>query len=354
MNIAIIGAGNGGQTMAAHLTMEGHKISLYDINEKIISEISKKGGIQCEGVINGFVPVEPTTNIRQAIEDAEIIMCTTNANAHENVAESIAPYVQDNQIILIFPGYWGALEFSKVLENKARNKRIYIGETESLIYTCRYIRPGHVNVRSIKQNLEFATYPSEDVLEVKSRLEKIYPQLLPQESVLRTTLNNVNPIFHTPITLLNTGRIESEGDFYFYPEGATPSVVNVIEKIDQERLALGEALGVKLSSSLELLQRFYNVNEKTLYKAINKNKAYQTGKAPTTLQYRYIYEDIPYGLVPISELGKALDVPTICTDLLIDLAEIVVNKDLRSMGLNLKKLEFDELTKEEIVEFLNY
>ncbi|WP_158735633.1 NAD/NADP-dependent octopine/nopaline dehydrogenase family protein [Alteribacillus sp. YIM 98480] len=354
MNIAIIGAGNGGQTMAAHLTMEGHLVSLYDINKKLVSDLNELGGIQCEGVINGFVPIEATTNIQQALEGAEVIMCTTNANAHERVAKSIAPFIQDNQIVLIFPGYWGALEFSQVLEQYENNKRIFIAETESLIYTCRYMRPGYVNVRSIKQQLEFATYPSEDVYEVKKRLESVYPQLTPQKSILNTTLNNVNPIFHTPITLMNAGRIESEGDFYFYPEGATPSVVNVIEKVDQERLMLGKAIGVELASALELLHRFYNVNEKTLYDGINKNKAYQRGKAPTTLKYRYIYEDIPYGLVPMSELGKALDVETPCIDLLIDLAEVAVNEELRSKGINMEKLGLGNVTRGEIVEYLNY
>lgn len=61
-----------------------------------------------------------------------------------------------------------------------------------------------------------------------------------------------------------------------------------MEKLEAERLALGKAIGVELSSSLELLHRFYSVQENTLYEAINKNKAYQAGKAPTTLKYRCI------------------------------------------------------------------
>ncbi|MEJ8766081.1 MULTISPECIES: NAD/NADP-dependent octopine/nopaline dehydrogenase family protein [unclassified Oceanobacillus] len=354
MNIAIIGAGNGGQTMAAHLTLEGHKVKLYDINENLISELNNVGGIHCDGMIKGFAPVEATTNLIETLEDAEVIMCTTNANSHSKVAESVAPYVQDGQVILIFPGYWGALEFSEVLDRAGNNKRVYVAETESLIYACRYNKPGYVTVRGVKEKLEFATYPSEDVGQVKSKLEKIYPQLLPKKSVIRTSLNNVNPIFHTPITLMNVGWIESEKDFYFYPEGASPSVVRVMEKLEAERLALGKTIGVELSSSLELLHRFYGVKENTLYEAINKNKAYQTGKAPTTLKYRYIYEDIPYGLVPISELGTALDVLTPCTDLLIDLAEIAVGEDLRESGVKLERFGLKDMTKGEIIELLNY
>ena len=32
MNIAVIGAGNGGQTMAGHLAIMGYEVSLYDID----------------------------------------------------------------------------------------------------------------------------------------------------------------------------------------------------------------------------------------------------------------------------------------------------------------------------------
>lgn len=40
MKIAIIGAGNGGQTMAGHLSLEGHETWLYDIDRKKIKIIS--------------------------------------------------------------------------------------------------------------------------------------------------------------------------------------------------------------------------------------------------------------------------------------------------------------------------
>lgn len=150
---------------------------------------------------------------------------------------------------------------------------------------------------------------------------------------------------------MNIGWIESEKDFYFYPEGVSPSVVRVMEKLEAERLALGKAIGVELSSSLELLHRFYSVQENTLYEAINKNKAYQAGKAPTTLKYRCIWR-YSYGLVPISELGTALEVPTPCTDLLIDLAEMVVSEDLRGMGIKLERFGVKDMTKGEIIELL--
>lgn len=49
MKIAIIEAGNGGQAMAGHLAMQGHKVSLYDINAEKIATLRKTGRIKLEG-----------------------------------------------------------------------------------------------------------------------------------------------------------------------------------------------------------------------------------------------------------------------------------------------------------------
>jgi opine dehydrogenase len=352
LKFTIIGAGNGGQSMAAHLTLLGQEVVLYDIQAELINKIKDYGGIKAEGVFEGFAAVHATTDLELAMSEPEVIMVTTTGTAHKHVARSIAPYLKDGQIIMIFPGYWGALEFRNIFSELGMSKDVYVAETESLIYTCRYIEPGHVRVRKVKESLEFATLPASDAEFVKEKLKNVYPQLVPTDSVLTTTLNNVNPIFHVPILLLNTGRIESEGDFYFYPEGATPSVVNLMEELEKERLEIGKSLNINLSTCLELLNRFYDVEETTLYEGLQKNPAYQTGKAPTTLNYRYIYEDIPYGLYPIVKLGEKLGVKTPTANLLIDLASLIRKENLRANGLELSDLGLADKTPEEIVEYL--
>ncbi|HBZ09944.1 MAG TPA: NADP transhydrogenase subunit alpha [Bacillus bacterium] len=352
MKFTIIGAGNGGQSMAAHLALLGYEISLYDIQDSLIESINEKGGIKVEGVIHGFAPLKATTDLEIAMQDTDIVMITTTGTAHKAVARSIAPYLQDEQVILILPGYWGALEFRNVFNQIGMSKKVYVSETESLIYTCRYIEPGHVRIRKIKESLEFSALPASDSVIVKERLKEVYPQLVMAGSVLVTTLNNCNPVFHVPITLLNAGRIESNEEFFFYPEGATPSVVNVMEEVDKERLNIGRQLGVELTPALDLLRRFYQVEGDTLYEGIQRNLAYQTGKAPTTLNYRYIYEDIPYGLHPMVKLGEKLRVNMTCSNLLIDMASYLMKENLRAGALDLSDLGLAEMSSVEMVEYL--
>lgn len=117
-------------------------------------------------------------------------------------------------------------------------------------------------------------------------------------------------------------------------------------------MEIGQKLGFNLSSCLDLLERFYGVQEPTLYEAIQKNPAYKTGKAPTTLNYRYIYEDIPYGLIPMAALGEKLGVNMDCSNLLVDLASCVMDEVLRKHALLLEDLVIRGMDGEEMVGYL--
>ena len=353
MKFTIIGAGNGGQSMAAHLTSIEQDVILYDVQTDLIAAINERGGIKAEGVVEGFfASVEATTDLEKAMKDTDVIMVTTTGPAHKHVAKAIVPFLQDEQTIMILPGYWGALEFRNVFKEAGCEKNVYVAETESLIYTCRSIEPGYVRIRKIKEGLEFATLPAVDGEKVKSQLMDVYPQLKLTDSVLTTTLNNTNPVFHVPITLFNAGRIEAEGDFYFYPDGATPSIVQIMEKLEEEKRQIAEKLQIDLATCQDLLARFYQVEEKSLYEALQKNPAYQTGKAPTTLNYRYIYEDIPYGLYPLVKLGEQLGVEMKTSKLLIETAELLVDKDLQKDGLELSDLGLADMSGDEMKQYL--
>ena len=152
MKVAILGAGNGGQAIAGYLAMHNYDVALYDIAEEKINELKTLGGIQLEGRIEGFGKVACiTTDIAEAVRGAEIVMVTTVANAHRAVAKSIAPYIEEGQVIILNPGRTcGALVFKQTLNESGCTKRYYLGEAQTLVYACRVIENGHVNVIGIK------------------------------------------------------------------------------------------------------------------------------------------------------------------------------------------------------------
>ena len=139
--IAIIGAGQGGQAIAGFLGMKGFEVSLWDRSSDILKDIKILGGIKLTGKINGFGEVvETTCSIAKAIKNAFAIMVVTTADAHDEIALSLAKHLENKQTIILNPGRtFGALYFkhflNKVLKNN--NTKIYIAEAQSLIFACR-------------------------------------------------------------------------------------------------------------------------------------------------------------------------------------------------------------------------
>jgi opine dehydrogenase len=128
-----------------------------------------------------------------------------------------------------------------------------------------------------------------------------YPQFIDGVSVLHTGMNNMGAIFHPALTLLNAGRIEStHGDFEFYIEGVTPSVARVLEVLDRERVTVAAALGIRARSAMEWLKLAYDATGEDLNEAIHNQSGYYGIKAPSTLNHRYIFEDVPMSLVPLA------------------------------------------------------
>ena len=67
--------------------------------------------------------------------------------------------------------------------------------------------------------------------------------------------------------------------------------------------------------------------------------AYEAIDAPETLDHRYIFEDIPCGLVPLEALGKILNIDMRYTGLVIDLASALMELDFRETGRNLRNFD---------------
>jgi len=155
---SVIGGGNGGQSLSAHLALLGYHVRLYDIFEDTIESIRNRGGIEISGAVNGFGKIElATTDIAEAIDGVDIIMIVTPAIAHREIAVHCAPHLSNGQIIFIHPGSTGgALEFTKVLRDQNCDKTVTVAESNSLLYACRSQQPGLTTIFAVKKELMVA------------------------------------------------------------------------------------------------------------------------------------------------------------------------------------------------------
>lgn len=354
MRIAVIGAGNGGQAIAGYAALKGYEVSLFDRNKTKVKELQLKGSIELRGQIKGVGYISHfTSNIGEAVADADIVMVTTIANAHAEVAKAMAPYIQDGQIIILNPGRTcGALVFKQALNEAECNCRYYLGEAQTLVYACRIIENGVVNVIGVKDDVLLAALPASDTDHIIKKINLLYPCFIKTDNVLRTGLENIGAIFHPCVCLFNAATIERQNEFYFYRD-MTDQVATFIEKFDAERLAVGKAYGIELLGVREWIKFAYNDTEgDTLCERMRNNPAYYDIKGPGSIFTRQLTEDIPTGVLPIMELGKAAGVPTPLFWSMISVIESLLDMDFHTEGRSLKNLGLEGMNKEEIVKYI--
>ncbi|MBI5030163.1 MAG: NAD/NADP octopine/nopaline dehydrogenase family protein [Chloroflexi bacterium] len=343
--IAILGAGNGAHAFAGDLAMRGYPVRLYNKFANEIVDLQLARGVKCEGVIEGFGALElVTTDIAPVIADADFILVVVPASAHAFMAEACAPHLRDHQVIILNPGRTGgALEFRSVLNRLGVKARVFVGEAQTLLYTCRISGPARVKISSVKNRVTLAAFPAHDTQPVLERLNPLYPQFIAAADVLETGLDNIGAMFHPTTTILSVGRIESGVPFEFYRD-MTPSIAHFIEVMDAERLAVAKAFGIQAQSACEWLARSYEgIVGDTLYERIQSNVAYRGIAAPRSIDTRYIWEDVPTGLVPMVALGQIAHVPMPACEGLAKVACALQGRDFWQAGRNARQLGIEGL-----------
>ena len=125
-------------------------------------------------------------------------------------------------------------------------------------------------------------------------------------------------------------------------------MAKILEAIDKERVAVAEKLGIRLLSAREWLYLTYDASGKNLYEAIQESSGYKGINAPSNINHRYIFEDVPMSLVPLYSIGQmlGLNMPTIKS--IIDFACIMHDKDYFKIGRTVESLGLSGMSVKDI------
>jgi len=343
--IAIIGAGIGGLYLIAELGVAGFKLRLHDIDDSKLSEIRARGGVDVEGERGGFAAVDRlTTDLPSAVDDADTIIVVTGGNAQAVVARSLAPLVRDGQVILLIQGNTGgSLIVRRALYDAGCRAEVDVAEMDNYPYSCWRRSPTRIRPIVRKRWLQIATFPGNRIGAVFPRLSPLFPEAVAAPNSLYTGLTNANAMLHVANCVANAGRIESEDSYKFYAEGVTPAVAQLYEAINAERVAVAAALGASVPSLDDWFERVYGVRGATLVETCqqltyNSDGPYQATGTPKSLDHKFITEDVPTGLIPMSALGAAAGVSTPAINALVELARKMTGKDFAAEARTLERL----------------
>lgn len=347
----VMGAGHGGLAMAGHLGLMGFEVRLYNRSIQRLTAIQARGGIEITGdEVDGFGKVVlATDNPQEAVTGADVIMVVVPATAHEAIASACAPHLKDGQIIVLNPGRtFGALAFRQALIQAGCEADVMLAETQTFLYAARIMDPGEVRIFRVKNSVPLATLRAHRIPECLRIVRKAFPQFVPGDNVFKTGFNNIGSIFHPAIMLMNTGWVEDVADFEFYHQGVTPAVGHILEQLDAERVAVASALGFQAITAREWLYYAYDAIGSDLRSAMRANLGYRGIQAPHRMDMRYLTEEVPCSLVPMSSIGKKFGVAVPLMDCLITMACAMNDHDYIGEGRTVERLGIADMDLKQI------
>ena len=352
MKISILGAGNAGCAVAADLTMKGHEVTLiktsHSMHDDNFAFLEANNGLM---TLNEFGEIK-SANIHKVTRDieeirgADIVVIYIQTRFHESLIQRVVPYLEDDQILLINPGY---LSTAYVL--KYCSKNIIIAEAESSFIDGRIMEPGlfRVGFRNVRNPI--GIYPKARRDEAIAKLDQMQERFVYLNSVIEAALHNPNLIVHTVGSVMSIPRIEkSHGDFCMYHEAYSrdnPATWRILEALDAEKMGVLEKLGFPPMRYVDACKYRNSLDESMDAKEVFLDYADMDTRAngPTQVYSRYISEDVPQGLVMLEALGSELGVRTPIASGLIDIASAALGRDLRAEGRTPEKLGRENIQK---------
>ena len=358
MKVAILGSGNGACAMAFEWARAGHDIYMFDFPQfdRQIKAIAAAGGIYSEGEMDGFQPVKYAGHdIETCLKDAPLVFAVGPAYATEPFGKACAPYAKAGQIFVVCPSScMGAIIFKNALGLKFEDNSVIVSDTSTLPYAVRIIGDGKIAVYNrLKAGYKVATLPSSQNDMVYDLLKPVHDGIEKAKNIMETCIQNSNPVLHPCITTLNAARIECPADFFFYEEGVTEGVGRLLKAIDDERIALGAALGLEIESDPAIGVRQGYMAENNYTTGYSLAPGFKGIKAQTQLDYRYYNEDCGFGLVLWTDMAAQLGVPVPNMNAMIQIVSSIMGRDYRAeKARTLDTLGLDGYTLQELVKIL--
>jgi predicted dinucleotide-binding enzyme len=355
--LTICGSGNAGHALAvvASQNFDGDIDWLVGSEEKAdllrrrtsVKSLHSTGAVTASAHRLRTISADPA----QVIPNADIVMIVVPAFGHAAVLRRIRPYVSDTTTIGCLPTRGGfEFEAAKLVPGSRGMRRPIFG-LQTLPWSTRVVTPGEVvNIGAVKAEVVLAALPVSKTAAMAARLSEILGTLIvPSEGFLNLTLGNPGQFIHTGLMY---GHFRSWGGEEYEEDGipmlyaqATDEMGTIVERLSDEAISVARSLEVQSGGALNLqsvlavhewLQASYShvTGDTSTVASCFRTGPIQARKAPMVeiregkfvpnFGYRYLSEDIPFGLVITRALGEIANVETPMIDEVVSWAQSVM------------------------------
>jgi len=255
-----------------------------------------------------------------------VVIVALPAPAYPSVLPVVARHVESRQTVIVS----GALSLAPLWLAElaaARGVRPRVAAFGTTVATARAQVDG-VAIMTVRTRLAVAALPTTSGAETLATCRALFGDRFDlADSVLAVTLTNINPVAHAAMALANFTRIE-RGEAWPQYHYLTPAVARLVEAMDAERLAVAAAYGQRVTTIEAHFRRSFDVPGATLADIAAELHRRRGGPpGPTSLDTRFVLEDVPYGLVFTAALARIVGVGVPVTGSVITLLATLYARD---------------------------
>jgi len=364
-SITICGSGNGAHALSVVASQNAHADIDWLAGSEERARLLRRGlsgnGLRSTGAVAARadrirrISADPA----EVIPGADLVLILVPAFAHGRVLRRIAPYLSEGTALGCMPARGGfEFEATEVLASGAREHPTIFG-LQTLPWSTRVTRPGElVHIGAVKREVVLAALPTSRAAAIAERLEGMLgTHVNPTDSFLGLTLGNPGQFIHPALMY---GHFRSwrgeEYDEHAIPllyAQATHEMGELVGRLSHEALAVTRQLEAGSGGILNLrggvipihawLRRVYgHLCETSTIAASFRTGPIKARKAPMlevrpgkfvpNFGYRYLSEDVPFGLVATHALAEIADIKTPAIDEVITWTQSVLNRNYIAGG----------------------
>ncbi|MFY9210641.1 MAG: NAD/NADP octopine/nopaline dehydrogenase family protein [Aestuariivita sp.] len=353
MQIAVLGGGNGSTAAAVDLTEQGHHVRFWRRNAQAQEALRARDNMLTLKDAKGERPIRigvVTSDIAEALQGADLIVCPTPATAQEDIARAMAPYLSDGQVVFLPPGSFGSWIMADIVRRAGNPADVSWAEAGTLPYLTRMHGVDTVAITTRATRLPTGVYPYRNADHAHAVLASAYPSVERADDALSGALMNAGPIIHPPLITMNAGPIEHFDHWDIHNEGTQPAIRRVTTRLDQERIAVREALGYG-APHFPLADHYDNDAEEWMYGNAAHEKLTDSGDWREYLvltEHRYMREDVAMGLAFLVSVADWAGVAAPTATGILAMGSAICDDDFRQSGRTLESLGLSGMSRFEL------
>ncbi len=342
--VSILGCGNGGMALAADLKLRGADIALWadpshakkfnhvkENNEIMLRENNKNQTVKLDLISHDLLEV---------IKFGHIIYNCTPMLAHISLLQKLASFITTlgkTKLFINLSGVFSGPDQYLRINDKHIFDKLRVFDTSTFPYACRAEESNRVAILGRKSEIAIAPLFPIDHYYLNLIPESCRPtQLIKEDNSIKLGLMGTNAVFHPATVLFNARLIDNGLSFLFYREGISKRTSLLHEALDTERLLLANAMGYKLNPCVEDDNKHYGTDFTNSYDFSVNSTVHKNIQSPTSLDHRFVTEDIAYGLVPLAALGKLYNVELPNIESIINIFSTIMGINYYQKGRNFK------------------